>query len=111
LEGLRYTARSACVGCAREQSRRRRERLGRFPRPTPRKDALARGEKFYQGRACAHGHPGLRYVSDHDCVACKVGAYGRLDEAGRERMRVTQRARDRRLILAEETLRQLGINL
>jgi hypothetical protein len=53
----------------------------------------------------------LRYVSGNDCVECKRGAYGRLSDEARERRLAAQRARDRRLALAEQTLRELGINL
>ena len=37
---------------------------------TPRQIAREAGEKFYEGKPCAEGHGGLRYVCNAHCVAC-----------------------------------------
>jgi len=38
---------------------------------TPRLIAKANGLKRYQGRPCIHGHSGIRYVRNLDCVDCR----------------------------------------
>jgi 5-methylcytosine-specific restriction endonuclease McrA len=35
-----------------------------------RKEAIARGEKFFVGRPCLYGHDGTRYTSTKTCVEC-----------------------------------------
>lgn len=38
---------------------------------TPRLIAIANGLKRYQGRLCIHGHDGIRYVRNRECVHCR----------------------------------------
>ena len=39
----------------------------------------------FQGAPCKHGHPGLRFSSDHQCVCCRRSRYVKRDRPSRSK--------------------------
>ncbi len=77
---------------------------GRWPKPTPRQEARAKGETYYVGKVCKRGHePAFRSVVNGSCMACTE----LWESENRDRVRAIwreskQRARDRLAIAKVE---------
>lgn len=57
-------------------------------------DAILAGDKKYQGVPCRHGHSGIRFVSNADCVIC---AMDRQKTAARKKYLVAYRSTSNKL--------------
>lgn len=70
---------------------RRVRKYEAHPREKVAQVAIAAGAKFYMGQPCAHGHAGMRYVSNKMCVECaKARALGQA-EAGEDKNNLARR--------------------
>lgn len=65
----RYVCNYSCVVCARNKDRRTRT-LSIGETRALRQAARERGDLFFTGNPCIHGHNGTRYVSTGKCVNC-----------------------------------------
>jgi hypothetical protein len=77
---LRHTKTWDCMVCRKTRNKklaqaakkkaREIKRAITPPRPTPRADALAKGESTYIGSPCNYGHGTLKFTASYECAEC-----------------------------------------
>jgi hypothetical protein len=101
---MRYRSNNCCTLCHVQHNERYRRRLGQQPRDqwrlTVRKEAVERGDKFYDGRPCVRCGNVKRYSRNSECYNC-----AQLRELTPRRIELRRKARNKRYHAAQNALR------
>lgn len=102
-ETVRLTSNRHCLACHREKkayAKREAAALRRASKPlTPRQRAAQSGKRTYLGQPCETCGGRRRYVSSHDCIACRKAMRPHRSTETKEAARI-RKARSRKLVRA-----------